>query len=663
MRIFNESPSFSFFQRPFVLIFSFFAAGLAGTFLFDLRDGSSFIVLSLELIVLIFLWFFRRSKKLFLPIMLLAFVFAGCLLLMDREGVFERSSWEKTYQSNDVATVKVKGTNEGNSEWKKLTGIVINLSNKNREAKMSQPVVLYVKSGETQIKEGDVLLVAAPFEKISNAGNPGEFDAAYFWRSKGIRHMAFVGEGQFSLLYQEEQSWVAKSLHATRNALQQMLKDQMSGDELAIALALILGDKSLLDTEVKNSFTNTGAMHVLAVSGLHVGIIMQILLFLFGYFPRVFSKKSSILIVVTLMWIYAIITGLSPSVLRAVFMFSVLVISQLTERNYDAMNTLFFTGFALCLIDPYTFFDIGFQLSFLAMMGIFLLYKPIEQLLYFENWALRKVWQGTAIGFAAQLMTTPLSLYYFHQFPNYFVLTNIGLMASSGIILGGGLFLFGFGWLQPLGKLTGWILIASVFLSLGFIRWVEALPGAVAYGFDFGLPTVLICGLWVLIIFLIKLNARVKMLFYFLGLIIVASMVYTRFEHLKLREICVLNMKFPVFLVKSGKEIFCFHEAQRDEREKLDFAIQAYQKVYPGEVSYFSLKRNWKLQGEGKECIKVSSTKDGKELEVNGKKFFLLTQNVEVKSSKNAVILGMPWVKTFVNHSLKEGAFRYLLNE
>jgi hypothetical protein len=178
----------------------------------------------------------------------------------------------------------------------------------------------------------------------------------------------------------------------------------------------------------------------------------------------------------------------------------------------------------------------------------------------------------------------------------------------------------------------------------------------VAFGFDLGLLTVLISGLWVLIVFLMKLTPRVKGLFYTFGLFVLASMVYARFQHLKLREVCVLNMKFPVMLVKSGSEIFCFHEAEQDDQEKLDFAIQAYQKVYPGEVHYFSMKRDWKL--EGTEKISMTSVKGGKELEVNGKKFFLLTSNGEVNIPKNTLRLGMPWVRTPVYHSLKEGAFR-----
>ena len=127
--------------------------------------------------------------------------------------------------------------------------------------------------------------------------------------------------------------------------LSESLSENLKGKELAIAQALILGDKSLLDQEVKNSFTNTGAMHVLAVSGLHIGIIMQILMVVLGYFPKIISRKKALTLVLIVMWIYAFITGMSPSVVRAVFMFSVLVIVQLAGRQYSTMNALFFYWF------------------------------------------------------------------------------------------------------------------------------------------------------------------------------------------------------------------------------------------------------------------------------------------------------------------------------
>ncbi len=576
--------------------------------------------------------------------------------MQERNGMFETNSWANCYRSNDLATIKIDGVGEGSSEWKKLMGAVIELRHQKRKVTVNERVLLFVQTDHKVIKDGDVILVSAPFDLIANSGNPGEFDAAYFWRSKGIRRMAFVGSNQFSILSRVEPSWIKRSLNVTRSRLQKILKDYMKGDELAIALALILGDKSLLDTEVKNSFINTGAMHILAVSGLHVGIIMEILLGIFGFFPRIFSKKGSILLVVTIMWCYAVITGLSPSVLRAVFMFSVLVLAQLTERKYDAINTLFFAGFALCLLDPFTLLDIGFQLSFLAMMGIFLWYRPVEQLLFCENWFLRKIWQGTAIGLAAQLLTTPLSLYYFHQFPNYFVLTNIGLMASSGIILGGGLLLFVIGWIHPLGTAIGWVLTKTTFFSFEFIRWVESLPGAVAYGFELGLVTVFLAMIWVLVLSLFKFNDYVRWILFALGLTIVISMVSIRYDHLKRREVCVLNMKFPLVLVKTGQQIFCFHDADEKELDKLHFAVEAYRKIYPGTIRYFSMKRNWRVNGRDR--IRVESVEGGKKITVNQQRLFLSLRNGAAIKTNRYKVIGMPWVQTTVDHSLNDGAYR-----
>ncbi len=132
-----------------------------------------------------------------------------------------------------------------------------------------------------------------------------------------------------------------------------------------------------MDQEIRTSFGATGAMHVLAVSGLHIGIIAQVLLFLFQFFSKLISRRNAVIFIVILLWIYALLTGFSPSVVRAVFMFSVLILAQEAGGNYSPINTLFFTAFILLLINPLVIYDIGFQLSYLAMLGIFSLYQSI----------------------------------------------------------------------------------------------------------------------------------------------------------------------------------------------------------------------------------------------------------------------------------------------
>ena len=183
--------------------------------------------------------------------------------------------------------------------------------------------------------------------------------------------MAFVSRGELVLLNQAKQSLITKWLNASRNYLRSALRAHLSGAELAISLALILGDNSMLDKEIRDSFTNTGALHVLAVSGLHISIIMQILMAALAVFSGVLSRRVAVILLIGIMWWYAAITGLSPSVLRAVIMFTVLSIAQLSGRNYDSLNTLLFTAFVLVLWNPLTVFDIGFQLSFWRCLASF----------------------------------------------------------------------------------------------------------------------------------------------------------------------------------------------------------------------------------------------------------------------------------------------------
>lgn len=659
---FVQNIDFRFFKRPFlVMAIALFCGILLG---FDLPDNQLFypIIISLvSLSITCLILFYIRKVKLFLPFTFIVFLLVGFLLICSRSGLAEKDRFEKIYSTDKVLIVELTGVDQNDKEWRKMTGIIRSLKDGVSNRSLTEPVVMYVQTEGFMLSKGDVIAVASEVEKIRNAGNPGEFNTHYFWRSKGVEYMSFVGAEQFKLLKHVEQGFVVEKLDRISNYLKSSLTENLKGDELAIALALILGDKSLLDVEVKNSFTNTGAMHVLAVSGLHVGIIMQILMFFLGRFPRVISRKSAVVIVVVIMWIYAILTGLSASVLRAVFMFSILVLSQLTERNYDAINTLFFTGFALCLWDPFTLFDIGFQLSFLAMLGIFLFYKPIEKWIYFENKWLLKIWQGTAIGFAAQLMTTPLSLYYFHQFPNYFVLTNIGLMASSGIILGAGIFIFAFKWLRPLAKLTGVVLTFSIFLSLAFIRWVESLPGGVAYGFELSLYAVLLMAIAILLLFLAKLSKPWKYVLYSSSMLLICSSVYSRYTNMRLNELCVLNLKQPAFIIKNGADILCFYDAKREGFEKVKFAVESYQKLYPGDVKYFSLDKNWQLNNSTMN-VQIENRNDSKLISINGNCYTLILRNsYNSNVPTKTTLIAMPWVKVDVDYSLTNGAFRTLI--
>ena len=183
-------------------------------------------------------------------------------------------------------------------------------------------------------------------------------------------------------------------------------------------------------------------------------------------FKKWISKNQIIIIALVIVWIYSLMTGLSASVVRSAVMFTLLVGSGLLNRSYNNFNVLAFSAFLILMWNPHFLYDIGFQLSYLAMFGIFMFYKPLGKLIYFKNKIIRLAYEGTMVGIAAQILTVPLTLYYFHQFPNYFIITNLGLMIFSFLILALGIALFSFNWLAFLAKFFAYILFVSLFVHL-----------------------------------------------------------------------------------------------------------------------------------------------------------------------------------------------------
>lgn len=555
-----------------------------------------------------------------------------------------------------ILTVSEIGNQQ--KDWVKLTAKVDQFQTTLDTFLLNERVVLFVKRPKTEFISGDILVCKTKFSRIVNRNNPGEFDAENYWSKKGIRIIAFIDSADYFIAQKGKHSFIASLVEKSRLYFKKSLEENLSGKNLAIALALILGDKSLIDSEITASFTNTGAMHVLAVSGLHIGIIMQILMVVFSQFPRFISKRKAIFTVVVLMWFYAFITGLSPSVLRAVFMFSVLVVAQLMGKNYSAINTLFFTGFVLIFINPFTLFDIGFQLSFLAMLGIFLVYKPIEVLFYTSNKLLMKIWQGTAIGFAAQLFTTPLSLYYFHQFPNYFILTNIGLMASSGLILGVGLLLFVVFPLKVIAKFVGIVLGFIVFTSLWFIEWVEDLPGAVAYGFSISFLEVVIAFFLVLFLFLGAKKRWHFVVGYTVSIGLIAHLSFVRYHQLITDECIVFNARNLIITIRKERQYYCFYSCKPKEFDKkVKNIVENYRKLLPGPITYYSLySSNWRVKSKNVSIQIERTPYQTQLLTVNEKKYEINFRNRNATSEIQQI--AMPWVEAVNMVLLREGSFR-----
>lgn len=425
-------------------------------------------------------------------------------------------------------------------------------------------------------------------ERIQNETYPGAFDQERYYQLQQISHRVFIDQSNIKVLGPVANTGLGfkSGLFQIKTKLSELFSKALSQRAAAIARALIIGERDGIDQELRSYFLATGAMHILAVSGMHIGLLIVALLKVLGLFSRWVSRKQALLLVVLIVWYYAILTGLSASVLRSVFMFSVLLLSQLSGRQMSNLNALFFSAFCLLLYDPLYLFDLGFQLSYLAMLGIYLYYELIKNWMEFKWRFVQQLWDGTALGLAATLTTLPLSLYHFHLYPNYAQIANLCLMSLSSFILILGMF---FPLLQALplvDHLSAFVLETCIHWMLSIMRFFSEAPGAIAKGFD--LPF-----WWVLLFWLLTFCwfygwlglSKNTLKMFFLSTLILMSFQKQQISYRK--EICYYTND-GVIVVSEGNSAKAFGTKPA---QKCTFLLSAIENSNNCKIDYQQLKK------------------------------------------------------------------------
>ena len=353
-------------------------------------------------------------------------------------------------------------------------------------------IILTLDTLLEKYRTGDFVAFNTLLEPFRNETNPGSFDAEYYYGTHHYVARAFIASHCISAIGSRNNLTIFFS--RWQDEIGQKMKSWLPESVSGIGVALLLGNKADIDPEVLDSFSNTGAMHVLAVSGLHVGIILIIFQYILGFFSRWISKKQAILFSVILIWGFGFLSGASPSVIRAVVMFSILALGQLLSRKHSGMNNLILSAIVLLMIDPYYLFDIGFQLSYVALVGIMLFQSPIYKLIHFKQKWIDWIWKGSAVGIAATIATTPFMLYWFHQFPNYFLLSNIVVMLLGFIVLLLLIILIFTAWIPYFNSLVIFLTALSLQGLVIGIQYVDEIPGGVSGGFELNFFQFLLIG-------------------------------------------------------------------------------------------------------------------------------------------------------------------------
>lgn len=354
-------------------------------------------------------------------------------------------------------------------------------------------VYLPADSLSKDLRPGYCLAFQAAATRIASPLNPDAFDFSEWQARKRVYHQTRL-EPQAWQVIATDVSLRGQAYHF-RERLLSILREYLptGSNELAVGAALILGKRDELSADLRNAYAETGAVHVLAVSGLHLGFVAWGLGLLFGWGP--FRKPAwrwlRLLLILAGIWIFALVTGLSPSVQRAATMFSFLWLGQTLGRRASVYNSLGASAFLLLLIDPYLLFDIGFQLSYLALLGIVFFQPRLYRLWYSPYRLVNYAWGLMTVAIAAQLTTFPLSLYYFHQFPLYFLLSGLVVVLAASLILGLGIALFLLHW-SPLAGIIGYLLHGVIWLNNAFIFRLQQLPGHLLDGIWIN-ETLLVC--------------------------------------------------------------------------------------------------------------------------------------------------------------------------
>ncbi|MCF6359857.1 MAG: ComEC family competence protein [Cyclobacteriaceae bacterium] len=319
---------------------------------------------------------------------------------------------------------------------------------------------LYIKADSVHHQYGDIVLVQDNPFRINSPQNPEEFNYKRYLSFLTIYQQHFTDNAALKVVSSGNGSVVLATSLKLRAYFSKLLDSNITvPKEAAIAKALLLGNKNELDDDIKNTYAASGAMHVLAVSGLHVGIIYGIIYWLFLLLPKRYRKKWLIAsISIPLLWGYAFITGLSPSVLRAVTLFSIIAIGNSFNRRSNMVNLLAVSAFILLVFKPYLLMQVGFQLSYVAVLGIIFIYPQIRKTWLPTGRITIFFWDVVSISIAAQIATFPLSILYFHRFPPYFLISNLLVIPAATLIVGVGIIFFTFSYFPFITQWLGWLL-------------------------------------------------------------------------------------------------------------------------------------------------------------------------------------------------------------
>lgn len=472
-------------KAPFVRMLISLMTGIIMQWFWQLPPAVWHLLLAGCLLTVIsFFYFplFKRYRFGFLNgiAILLPFIAIGALLVWQHD-IRHSKNWVGHQQKeNSSFVVTLEETPVEKNKSFKADASVTHLIENNKAIPLKGKIIVYFKKDTLLpvLEYGSQIVFRKSLQEIKNAGNPGGFDYKRYSLFHGITHQVYLKTEEFIALQETNKKWLPGFLEATREKVLTILRDNIKGDkESGLAEALLIGYKDNLDKTLVQSYTNTGVVHIIAISGLHLGLIYWLLIQLLKPMQRrKYVKWLRPLIIICGLWLFSLLAGAQPSILRSAVMFTCIVLGETLTKRTSIYNTLALSAFLLLCYNPYWLWDVGFQLSYSAVLSIVIFMKPIYNLFYTKNKLLDFFWKLNAVTIAAQILTLPVSIYHFHQFPTHFLLTNFVAVPLSSLILLGEIFLCIISFIPAVALFIGKSLSWLIWLMNSYIEKIEALP-------------------------------------------------------------------------------------------------------------------------------------------------------------------------------------------
>tara|TARA_R110002051_G_scaffold4043_6_gene21445 strand:+ start:12745 stop:14757 length:2013 start_codon:yes stop_codon:yes gene_type:complete len=559
------------------------------------------------LLTMVFVFEKNTKSLLFGIIATLSFITLGTYCYTISQPINSTKHYTKTIKAESAPwTLKINEVLKQNEFVNRYYASVKNCGNK----KVTGSILVTISKNPTSrlLQIDDEIMTFSKMENINPPFNPHQFNYKKYLKDLGIYHQIRISSKEFIITQNRNTTLIGLASKARNHIIHKLKKENFGDDELSVIQALLLGERSDISEETYGNYQKAGAVHILAVSGLHIGILLLIIQFILGPLNQLPHGRTILLITsVLFLWAFAFIAGLSASIIRATTMFTFVAYALYLNRPSNTFNILALSIlFILLFINPNLLFQVGFQMSYAAVFAILWIFPLLRDLWFPKNKIVRYFWQLLCVSIAAQLGVLPISLFYFHQFPGLFFISNLIIVPTLGVILGTGIFVILLSVLNLLPSQLVWLYNKIIGLMNSLIAWVAEQEYFIfsSISFDFSQLILSFLTLFLGVNLFYKFSVKRIVLFLISILCFQIWTISQEYNANKVTEMIVLHQsRNSILLNRSGKNLSILN----NQTNNIDYLINDYktaERIHT--VLFDTLKNSYKK--EKKSLLIVDST-------------------------------------------------------